>query len=401
MIEAMDGWPAELALLAGPEAGELLATVVEATGSELAGWTPRQVSHQPGSSTVVQYQVDLVGPDGHRSRETFVATTGRVPDGALVLESGDQRVAMWRWPRDPALPGLAAALDVRRVTELLADVGFATSTPRFRVRAYRPGRRAVVEVTTGTGRLFLKVVRPSRAAGIHERHRLLAAHLPVPQSLGWSDAGILVLLALPGRTLRELVRGPARFPLPEPGAVVAVLDRLPEELAEGHPVAAPITRIHHYAAVLGATLPAVADRAAELADRIAAVDLEPPATAPAHGDFYESQLLVDGGRVVGLLDVDTAGAGSRADDLANLCGHLSVLTTLPGGAPRAQQYGGRVLRHVEPRIGRRSLRTRIAASILGLATGPFRVLEPGWPAATERRLDLADAWLDGAGRGAT
>src|SRR5699024_10283018 len=44
-----------------------------------------------------------------------------------------------------------------------------------------------------------------------------------------------------------------------------------------------------------------------------------------HGDFYEAQVFVEDGRVVGLLDIDTVGPGRRADDLACLLAHLSVL----------------------------------------------------------------------------
>ena len=42
------------------------------------------------------------------------------------------------------------------------------------------------------------------------------------------------------------------------------------------------------------------------------------------------------------------------------------------------------------------LRARTAAAILGLASGPFRVFEPNWPEAVERRVDLAEQWLASA-----
>ena len=44
-----------------------------------------------------------------------------------------------------------------------------------------------------------------------------------------------------------------------------------------------------------------------------------------HGDFYEAQVFVENGKVVGLLDIDTVGPGRRSDDLACLLAHLSVL----------------------------------------------------------------------------
>ncbi|MGQ0573367.1 MAG: phosphotransferase, partial [Pseudonocardia sp.] len=115
---------------------------------------------------------------------------------------------------------------------------------------------------------------------------------------------------------------------------------------------------------------------------------------PVHGDLYDSQLLVDGGRVTGLLDVDTAGGGHRVDDWANLLAHLSVLAD-EGLAP-ARGYGAELLAHAERRLPRGRLRPRVAAAVLGLATGPFRVQQRDWAARTERRLDLAQRWLAGA-----
>src|SRR5690606_11855324 len=101
-------------------------------------------------------------------------------------------------------------------------------------RAYRPARRAVVEATGRRGRLFLKVVRPERVEALHDLHRSLAEHLPVPDSLGWSDRGVLVMTALPGLTLREALRS-SHQPTPPPAEVEALLDRLPSELASAPP----------------------------------------------------------------------------------------------------------------------------------------------------------------------
>jgi aminoglycoside phosphotransferase (APT) family kinase protein len=114
---------------------------------------------------------------------------------------------------------------------------------------------------------------------------------------------------------------------------------------------------------------------------------------PVHGDLYEAQLLVDQGRFTGLLDVDTAGSGQRIDDLANMCAHLSVLA-LVSDRPRAiRRFGVALLEHAETRFDRVDLRARIAAAVVSLATGPFRVLEPRWAEGTARRLDLAGEWL--------
>jgi aminoglycoside phosphotransferase len=378
--------PAEVELLLGPEARDILAVAVDAAGGRLDGWRARQITHQPGHSTLVQYRAEVTWPDGRQTAETVVAATGaRIPSGAAVLDDGGTRVAVWRWPHDPSLPGLAAALDRRHVGRLL---GCDPEDPvHLRVCAYRPGRRAVVEATGRRNRLFLKVVRPATVEGLHRTHRALAAHVPVPDSLGWTDDGVVVLPALPGRTLRDALR--AGRPVPAPGAVADLLDRLPAELAAGPYRRSTVAGARHQAAILTATFPAGRTRVEDVLAAIEARSLADHPVVPVHGDLYEAQLLVDDrGRITGLLDVDTAGAGARADDLANLCAHLAVLALVTDPPGPVRRYLDQAAWGADD-----DLRTRIAAAVLGLATGPFRVVEAGWERATVRRLDLAASWL--------
>jgi hypothetical protein len=388
----------DLALLLGNDAAGLLAAVAEAAGGHLESWRPRQVNHQPRRSTVVQYRADVRWGGGRTTSETFVAATGdRIPpSGAAVFDDGTTRVAVWRWPSDPFLPGLSDALDGRRVAGLLDEVGVDGGALQLRTRAYRPGRRAVIEATGRRGRLFLKVVRPHRAETLHERHRLLSARLPVPDSLGWRNDGVVVLAAVRGRTLREALRS-SDTPVPPPDAVTALLDRLPPELAGEQPRADLVSSAEHHAAVIAATVPVARQRVDDVLGvlRVIAGD-SPFSVEAAHGDLYESQLLVERGRISGLLDVDTAGAGLRIDDLANFCAHLSVLAQVSDRSKAVKRYGAALLTHAEEHHDRVELRRRIAAAVVGLATGPFRVLEANWEQNTLRRLDLAAEWLETA-----
>lgn len=385
--------PRQLRLLLGEDAGAILAAATEAAGGRLQSWQPRTVTHQPERSTIVQYRAEVVWPDRRCTSETIVAATGaRIPDGVARFADGDTTVGVWRWPIDPALPGLATALDRPSVAALLDDLGLGGGAVQLRVRAYRPGRRAVVEATGRRGRLFLKVVRPATVAALHRTHRSMAAALPVPDSLGWTDDGILVLPGLAGRTLRELLRsGEAR--LPAPAAIDALLDRLPAELAAGSRRRSLAVAAEHHATVIASVQPSLQGRLDELVATIGERVVQDHELVAVHGDLYEAQLLVDGGRVSGLLDVDTAGAGHRIEDLANLCAHLSVLATVSERPAVIRRYGADLLAHAEARFDRGDLRARIAAAVIGLATGPFRVLEPLWPQATARRVELAAQWL--------
>ena len=396
----LEAWPQELRLLLDEEAGELLAAIAGAAGGTLASWRPRQVDHQPGRFTVVQYRTTIAWPDGTTTSETFVAATGeRIPErGAAVFEADHRRVAVWRWINDPFLPGLIDALDPAKVASLLDDLGIDGGTVRLRTRAYRPARRAVIEATGRRGRLFLKVLRPGRVRDLHGVHRLLAAELPVPESLGWTDEGVIVLSARPGETLRTALRSSRQSP-PAPEAIIELLDRLPAELADRPRRRDLLSSAEHHVGVIGATVPSARDRLNPLIDALrSAIDPESGDLTAVHGDLYEAQLLVDRGRITGLLDVDTAGAGLRIDDIANFCAHLSVLALMSDRTKHMKRYGADLLacaeRHHPPRI----LRPRIAAAVLGLSTGPFRVLETGWERNTMRRLELADGWLNGVTR---
>ncbi|MHA6796615.1 hypothetical protein ACVGVM_24345 [Pseudonocardia bannensis] len=259
------------------------------------------------------------------------------------------------------------------------------------MRAYRPGRRAVLEVHTRDTRVFLKIVRPGALDALRRRHDLLAGHLPVPPVLAAFDDGIVVLPALAGTPLRAvLVEG---GPLPSPGALDALLDRLPPAVAElphpgRHAPADHLARVPHFAAVLGLTVPGLRPRVDRLAADLRAADPGEHPVGPVHGNFYESQLLVDDGTITGLLDVDTCGRGTRIDEWATLVAHLAVLA-----GDRARDHGAAVLAFAEARWPRRELSVRVAAALLALATGPFRVQQHAWAAHTERRVEQAQDWL--------
>ena len=376
---------AALPLLLGPQAPALMQTVLDDHDARLRALRATTVNVRPDGSATVQYLADI-DRDERTLRDVLAATTGgRIPPGAAVLagdvDGAEVRVGLWRWPHDPALPALATATDPVRLSDLLR-----TRVTDVRIRAYRPGRRAVLQVTGDGPPLYCKVVRPSRVGALRTRHDLLAAALPVPPVLTTTDDGLVVLPALPGTPLRTLIDGGG--PLPDGPALDALLDRLPPAVADLPRSPAHLERVRHFADVLALT--AVTDRARldALVARLAAVDPGEHPDVPVHGDFYEGQLLADGRMITGLLDVDTAGSGHRIDEWATLLAHLSVLDRAS-----ANRYGAALLGHAERRFPREHLRPRIAAAVVGLATGPYRVQQPGWAGHTARRLAQAQQWL--------
>lgn len=383
--------------LLGPDARSLLAAAVDAAGGELRSATPRQASYSPGRSLTVRFETTVRWGDGRLADESLVATAGgTLPEGALVLNDGHHDVAVWRLPHDPRLPGLAAALDPDRARQLLADLGAPVASATPRLRAYRPGRRAVVEISAPGARLFLKLVRPGAVDGLQRRHTLLAGHVPVPASLGWSpDLGLVALQAVAGRTVRAALD--QRHGLPTAASLLEVLDRLPAP--DGLAGNRAGWQSNRFAGLIAAVAPELADRVKRLADRLDAAESEAAEPwVPVHGDLHEAQLLVDGGRITGLLDVDTFGLGHRVDDLATMIGHLA---TLAGASPRGatiERFASRLLDRFDRAADPVLLRQAVAAVVLGLATGPFRVLDADWRSQTARRVDLAERWWDSAAR---
>lgn len=373
-----------LARATGPAAHAALRAVMG--GAEAVSWRVRQVHHRPGRSTTATWEVRL--RDGAGERVEVL--------GVRVL-AGEPAPQVWRFPDDPDLPGLAAATQEGPVRALLARCGLDPGPVELRVRGYRPGRRAVVEVRTPAVRVFVKVVRPSAVAPLAERHRLLcAAGVPVPQVVCAQDDGRLVLGALTGTSLRARLREGAD-PVPTGPEVVELLDLLPAAVCALPRRASWSDDVRAHAAVTAGALPDEAERCRHLAEGVRAAVHDDVPEVPVHGDLYDAQLLLSGGRISGLLDVDTAGPGRRADDLACLLGHADVLAQAePAHAATTLALVGRWLAAVDRSVDPADLRARTAGVVVSLATGPHRVQAAGWQGLTRARLDLAEQWLDAA-----
>jgi aminoglycoside phosphotransferase len=282
------------------------------------------------------------------------------------------------------------------VRSLLAPLGVPPASVHLRVHAYRPGRRAVVEVETAGRRLFLKVVRPRNAAALQERHRVVAGRLKSPASHGWStEHGILVLSALPGRTLRDTLAAGAA--VPAPAAVADLLCSIPD-IDDGTTARSAIDTALGHAPLLTALVPADAPLIEELRRALSTVERTGD-PRPIHGDFHAAQVMVEEGVVSGLLDLDTAGLGDPVADWATLVGHLHASIELTPAATRkaVARYTADILELARSRIDGDALAAHVAAVAFGLATGPFRVQMPGWYEEMRRRLRLAALWARLAG----
>jgi aminoglycoside phosphotransferase (APT) family kinase protein len=102
-----------------------------------------------------------------------------------------------------------------------------------------------------------------------------------------------------------------------------------------------------------------------------------PASATIHGSFHDDQVLVGDGGVT-LLDLDSAATGHPLFDVGEFASYLT--------AAAEHEARGRFLEACG--AGRDALVFE-AAALLRWSSLPFRDLEPGWPEAVRRRVELA------------
>jgi aminoglycoside phosphotransferase len=266
-------------------------------------------------------------PDGtvayvDTSRVSVARETGLVlPDVARV----------WVHPADPHLPALAPAAYGEAAGLLLSRLGLAEPQPP-QIVGYRPGRRAVLKVDTAGGTVWVKVVRPRRIERVVAAHTRLREHgLPVPGVLGWSPEGLLVLASAEGTAATSAPWHPA--------ALIDALDDLRDRLSAvplDWPARTSLAeRLPWYLGRLRPLLPTHAERLDGL-DRAVTAALAHRAFTDEtiHGDLHLGQLFLDGPRISGLIDVDTAGRGARGEDAAAFIAHAvasALLTARQGG----------------------------------------------------------------------
>jgi tRNA A-37 threonylcarbamoyl transferase component Bud32 len=383
--------------LLGPRARGVLDAAVTAAGGRMHSAGACHVHYAPGSELVVRYDTQVEWPGRAIATETLVASTTvhGPPPGTTVVE-GDagtgqvMQIGVWRYPFDPALPGLAIAATPALLARALGDV--VGDRPIIDVHVYRPTQRAVARAVDGAGRQWwVKVVPPGDVAALVDRHeRLAGAGLPVPRVCAVdADNGLVVLDGLAGRGLREaLVAGDS--PWPSGAGYVDVVERFAAvDLPYERPGRGTVSSARAHAKMLAAVLPDQAPRLSDLSRLLDSLH-EPTPRRVVHGDLYERQLLVEGSEIVGVVDLDDVGVGEVVDDLANVIAHLLIL------APSAGRHRQQVLRYTASLgesfrrvVDGRQLEVRIAAALISLGTGPFRARHRGWRAGVRRRIDMA------------
>ncbi|WP_232821656.1 phosphotransferase [Desertihabitans aurantiacus] len=392
-------------LLTSRDVGELLSAAVEHAGGQLLDWRMDHVDANPQHSTTATYHASVKWPFGRRDELLGVSARAGGPapsdERAEIFAAGDRRLAVWLYPKDPDLPGLARAAYPDQMADLLTTHRVLPRPVRpdevtLEMIAYRPRRRAVLRVTVDSpvGRtvFYVKVLRAQLFADVERRHRmLLEAGVPAPPVVATTEDYLLVLREVGGRPLAKAIfdeRPPCTAE-----ALITLLDAMPLAVSQLQRRPPWTDSVQHYSQMVARALPMERRRldwiSGEIQSGLAGIS---PGDEPTHGDFHEGQVHVEAGRIVGVLDVDTIGPGRRVDDLACLVAHLSTVQRM--NAQQAARVRALLQGWVpvfDTRVDPAELRLRAAAVIISLATGPYRSQEPHWARETSFILDAAEA----------
>ncbi len=381
----LTGWmDSDAELLAHPRSA--LDAALAGSGRALRDWRLNRVEAS-GGGRLMGFDVDLdVDGGGTETALVFLDTGNRPVDTervrVLQRPEGGPPVRAWVYPQDPYLPALPAATVPEAAAVLLARLGAPlASTPTLEVLSYRPGKRAVVKVVEGgRDRGYLKIVQPELASHIAALHEaFLEARVPVPRVLAWSRDGLLLLEALPGApaaSVIDRVCGSDAF-LDELEGLRRLVERVPWAEA-ARPGA--VERRDWYRDALCEALPSRAARVEAVFARLERSLARHPEPAPTtvHRDLHLDQVLVDRDhpdRIVGLIDIDTAGLGDPRSDTGGLLAHLAVLAHWHRDHDRAEaeaavRLGEAILaRERDPRALAPVLAANLLAHALSAALG--------------------------------
>lgn len=353
------------------------------------------VTASPGAETIPPDHEPDHNPDDEPDHELYLALTAEsVPEDA-VIDAGrasETDWSAWFHPHDPRLTGLALASDPESVA---AVWGGGDDLSDLQTVSYRPLRRAVLRAAFGPRTVFLKVMRGGMATGLHHRHVLLAAAgIPVPPVLGPPVADVLALGAGTGSVLAASLMADGARDI-DPAHITAMLDRMPVELLSLPRREAWSDRTPAYGHAAATALPDQAPRIRSLVNHLQrqlyTTDRGP--VVPAHGDLYEANLLVAGGRISCMLDIDGAGPGHRVDDLACFLGHLAVLPAVDERYVFTGQALRRFHSHFVSTVDPAALACRSAAVALSLVAGARDSGRRNWRSSARQRLEIAESLL--------
>jgi Phosphotransferase enzyme family len=375
---------------------------------------PGQISYvryKPGMSCLIGYRfasgklAPFVSAAAFRANAQIKLNKARSRPGRTVLDELALVVSVF--PHDDKLNALERLADPNRrqrmLMKLLPELPKLWAGDIVPIR-FKPDRRYVATLSVeGIPEAVLKFYGRD---GFDSAWRSALAFqsgatFRIPALLGCSPRRrALAWQWLPGRSLTAAMND-ERFLPRSVAAVGAALAELHGQLAaplESRPRHTEAASLPAVAKWVAHICPSLSHRAHRLADRLARRLAEMPAENQSlHGDFYASQVLLDG-TSIRLTDFDEAFRGDPAHDLGTFLAHLeanAVRCHLPRDlvAPvtAALVDGYRDCARDGVTDDRIALYTSVG--LLRLAAHPFRSREPLWPKRTAAILERADKIL--------
>lgn len=313
---------------------DAIAALVDELGWRLV--THRMVAQEARENGFVTgHELEVDTASGRELHTVYLDGDRADRPGTVALTDATGRaLSAWLYPRDPALPALAALVYPDAAAVVLARLGIDSAGLALSVPSYRPGKRAVVRLHTDAGIYFAKVVKPELVEPIRTRHELWrAAGIPVPEVIASAPEGVLILTALQGVELSTaLATTTDTTSISEAlreieGRIHGLRSESSARSSLGQRVSWYTARLRTLAAASGARV----DELEELITTTLRTAQANPRQVTIHGDLHLGQVFVDPhspATVTGVLDIDTAGLGDPADDAAALWAHLVVTAEL-------------------------------------------------------------------------
>lgn len=393
----------------------------ETRRSEIVNCRPRYVRYKPGTSCLVEYDLEIRSGGRHFELRAHVRAfadgrgqarmTRRKLTRLISRTTATYPAAPLEWATYlPELDGIFSVFPVDYDLRSLLDIGSAplaqqhlrqmleqpalTVTREPALIRYKPGRKALFRIEVDNYRhqtVYGKIHAADRSHSIRQATTaLIAAGIPTPPVLGTlPELGFIGHAEIAGEPMTSH-RASAHYAgeLAELAAVLDRLHRVPLYGLRPHSLIDEIAQLHETSALLGLIIPELRDHLHRIVETIARGFARiAPEYNTSHGDFYDDQAIVANGSI-SLIDFDEIRSAHPLLDIGNMMAHLRA------GEYREAIQPGSTDAFLDAMSEHRVVGDEVAyfeaAGLLKLAPGPFRRVEPEWPRHIEELVALAE-----------
>lgn len=308
--------------------------LAELTGRPVRPGRLVRSKYRIGESLRAVHRVELDGRDTTVTARMFPLHDGVAGGAARVataapsaLHDVEHGTVWWWFPDDRRMHRLA---DVMRADPFLAEQLRLPAWAQTTVAEYAPERSLTVRAADVHDRAlaYVKVYAPGTVdldafAGRYERAaRAFAGDrtISVPRVMSRID-DVIALTPMPGVSWTALADTDRESGLQRLGAAIARFHEIPPDGIAGSFGRLQVGRVVHSAELVAAARPDVAPRILAAADRLAGGPPPGDERVLLHGDCHPKNSLFDQG-CIALIDLDQAGVGSPAADIASLLARL-------------------------------------------------------------------------------